>query len=141
VSAVRSAARTTLVVVHDRAEAWALADRLLIMIGGRLVAEGPPRDLLENPPSEGVARFLGFDGALREAGETLLTRPAHVTLDPAGSLQARVTRVVPLEDGVRLELELEQGQLYAVAPLPAPRVGDTVAVRLLGGVRFGAELS
>ena len=60
----------------------------------------------------------------------------HLAQPPAGLLHARVTRVVPLEDGVRLELELEHGQLYTVAPLPAPRVGDTVAVRVLGGVRF-----
>jgi ABC-type multidrug transport system ATPase subunit len=136
VSALRSTTRATLVVVHDRAEAWALADRLLILIDGELVAAGPPRDLLESPPNAPVARFLGFDGSLAEAGETLLTRPPHVTLDPAGPLRARVTRAVPLEDGVRLELELEHGRLYTVAPLPAPRSGDSVRVRVLGGVRF-----
>ena len=43
VSALRSDAQATLVVVHDRAEAWALADRLLVLIDGRLVASGPPR--------------------------------------------------------------------------------------------------
>ena len=42
--ALRSPERATLVVVHDRAEAWALADRLLILIDGRIVADGPPRD-------------------------------------------------------------------------------------------------
>ena len=135
-SVLRSATRATLVVVHDRAEAWALADRLLIMIGGELVAVGPPRDLLEHPPSMVVARFLGFDGSLEDAGETLLTRPAHVTLDPAGPLRARVKRAVPLEDGVRLELELDRGRLYTVAPLPAPRPGDTIRVRVHGGARF-----
>ena len=41
-SALRSSTRATLVVVHDRAEAWALADRLLILIDGRLVASGRP---------------------------------------------------------------------------------------------------
>ncbi len=38
-SALRCAARATLVVVHDRAEAWALADRLLILIDGELVGD------------------------------------------------------------------------------------------------------
>jgi ABC-type multidrug transport system ATPase subunit len=136
VSALRSEARTTLVVVHDRAEAWALADRLLILIDGELVAAGGLRALLEHPPSAGVARFLGFDGTLEEAGGTLLTRPPHVVLDPAGPLRARVTRAVPLEDGARLELELEVGRLYTVASLPAPRPGDTVRVRIAGGARF-----
>ncbi|MDQ6778745.1 MAG: ABC transporter ATP-binding protein [Actinomycetota bacterium] len=136
VSALRSPTRATLVVVHDRAEAWALADRLLILIAGELVATGAPRELLEHPPSAVVARFLGYDGRLDEGGETLLTRPAHVTLDPSGAHRARVARAVPLEDGVRLELELESGRLYTVAPLPAPRLGDAVRVRVDGGVRF-----
>ena len=97
-----------LVVVHDRAEAWALADRLLILLEGRLVADGPPRELLETPPTVEVARFLGFDGSSRApGGEMLLTAPHHVVLDPAGPLRARVARVIPLEDGVRLELALE----------------------------------
>jgi ABC-type multidrug transport system ATPase subunit len=136
VSALRSETRATLVVVHDRAEAWALADRLFILIAGELVAAGDPRELLEHPPSPGVARFLGFDGTLEEAGTALLTRPPHVTLDPAGPLRARVTRAVPLEDGVRLELELERGRLYTVASLPAPRLGDAVRVRVHGGAQF-----
>jgi ABC-type nitrate/sulfonate/bicarbonate transport system ATPase subunit len=126
VSALRSDTRATLVVVHDRAEAWALADRLLILIGGRLVGQGTPRGLLEQPPNPQVARFLGFDGSLQLGGEMLLTRPAHVVLDADGPLQARVTR----------ELELDGGQLYTVAPLPAPRTGDSVRLRVDGGVRF-----
>jgi ABC-type sulfate/molybdate transport systems ATPase subunit len=135
-SAMRSDTRATLVVVHDRAEAWALADRLLILIDGRLVADGPPRDLLEHPPSPGVARFLGYDGAIRDGDATVLTRPPHVVLDAAGPLEGTVTRATALEDGFRLELTLETGRLYAVAGLPAPQTGDTVRLRLEGGVRF-----
>jgi len=136
VSALRSDEQATLVVVHDRAEAWALADRLLVLIDGRLAAAGPPRDLLEAPPTAEVARFLGYDGSYDDAGETVLTRPPHVLLDPAGPLRGRVTRAIGLEDGVRLELELETGRLYTVASLPAPRLGDTVSLRVRGGVRF-----
>jgi ABC-type sulfate/molybdate transport systems ATPase subunit len=135
-SALRSDTRATLVVVHDRAEAWALADRLLILIDGRLVADGTPRELLEHPPSPGVARFLGYDGAIADGNETVLTRPPHVILDPAGRYQATVTRATAQEDGFRLELTLEGGRVYAVAGLPAPRVGEAVRVRLDGGVRF-----
>jgi ABC-type sulfate/molybdate transport systems ATPase subunit len=138
-SALRSDTRATLVVVHDRAEAWALADRLLILIDGRLVADGSPRGLLEHPPSSGVARFLGYDGVIADGAETVLTRPPHVVLDPAGRYEARVTRATATEDGFRLELALDGGRLYAVAPLPAPRVGDTVRLRLDGGVRFPAD--
>jgi ABC-type sulfate/molybdate transport systems ATPase subunit len=138
VSALRSGTRATLVVVHDRAEAWALADRLFVLIDGRLVAAGPPREVLDQPPTAEAARFLGYDGSLDQADGVLLTRPAHVRLDPSGPLSARVTRAVPLEDGVRLELELDHGRLYAVAPIPGPRLGETVRLRVQGGARFAA---
>jgi ABC-type sulfate/molybdate transport systems ATPase subunit len=136
--ALRSPERATLVVVHDRAEAWALADRLLILIEGRIVADGPPATLLSTPPSALVARFLGYDGELRDGDELLLTRAAHVTLRADGRHVATVTRVIPLEDGVRLELSLATGRLYAIAELPAPRVGDTVRIDVDGGARFAA---
>jgi ABC-type sulfate/molybdate transport systems ATPase subunit len=138
-SALRSDDRATLVVVHDRAEAWALANRLLVLIDGRLVADGRPRDLLERPPTVQVARFLGFDGTLSRPGdEVLLTRAQHVALDPAGPLRARVTRSIPIEDGVRLELTLDNGKVYAVSSLPSPVTGDEVCVRVTGGVSFPA---
>ena len=146
VQAVRAPDRATLIVVHDRAEAWALADRLLVMIDGTIAAAGAPRELLEHPPSEPVARFLGFDGDITVDGARLMTRPAHVVLDAAGPHRARVTRIVALQDGVRLELALDTGRLFAVAPLPGPALGDEVRVRLSGGVpltrspRLRAEL-
>lgn len=141
VSALRSSARAVLIVVHDRAEAWALADRLLIMIDGRLVAAGPPSELLERPPDAVVARFLGYDGELRSGNEVLLTRPSQVKLDPDGQLRARVTRAVGVEDGFRLELELDQGRVYTVAPLSGPRVGALVRVNVEGGARFPAGMA
>jgi ABC-type cobalamin/Fe3+-siderophores transport system ATPase subunit len=133
---LRAPDRATLVVVHDRAEAWALADRLAIMLDGRIAASGHPRELLDAPPTAEVARFLGFDGELRDAAGVRLTRAAHVALDPAGDLRATVTRLIPLEDGFRVELSLANGRLYCVAPLPGPALGDEVAVRVTGGVRY-----
>jgi ABC-type sulfate/molybdate transport systems ATPase subunit len=137
---LRDPGRATLVVVHDRAEAWALADRLLVMINGALLADGAPGELLASPPTAGVARFLGYDGKLRSADgrELLLTRPAHVMLDPDGPLRATVARVIPTEDGARVELALERGTLSATVEGPAPGVGASVGVALRGGVRFPA---
>jgi ABC-type multidrug transport system ATPase subunit len=138
--ALRAWTTAALVVVHDRAEAWALADRLLILLEGRLVADGPPRELLERPPTVEVARFLGFDGTLERAGGgLLLTRAYHVVIDRSGPLRAVVERVIPLEDGVRLELALDNGKLYASSPLPGPVVGEEVAVRVTGGVEFAGD--
>jgi ABC-type sulfate/molybdate transport systems ATPase subunit len=142
---LRSEHRATLVVVHERSEAWGIADRILVMLDGELAAEGPPRDLLGSPPSAAVARFLGFDGWMRDGHSVLLTRPAGVHLDPSGSLRGSVTRLVPLEDGVRVELTLVDsgaevsGVLYASLPWPAPELGSSVAFRIEGFARFPAS--
>jgi ABC-type sulfate/molybdate transport systems ATPase subunit len=47
-------------------EAWALADRVLVMFAGEVVADGAPDHVLEHPPNIEVARFLGYDGELRD---------------------------------------------------------------------------
>ena len=108
-------------------------------MGGRLVADGPVRAVLEQPPTEEVAAFVGFDGRLADgSNDVLRVRPADVLLDPAGTVGGVVRRRVPLEDGVRLELDVDAGRLVCVAPLPGPAVGDPVRVTLRGGVRYGA---
>jgi ABC-type sulfate/molybdate transport systems ATPase subunit len=137
--AIRSSAQAVVLVVHDRAEAWALADRLVVLIDGRIVAEGAPRDLLEKPPSAAVARFLGFSGETRVGDEVLLTRPSHVNVDPTGDVVATITRLIPLEDGSRAELSTASGQIFAIVPSPGPAVGERVRLRITGGVRFPVE--
>lgn len=136
---LRSPGRATLVVVHDRAEAWALADRLLILINGQLEATGPPRELLDHPPNVTVARFLGYDGSIEMDGQVLLTRPSNVKIDQGGPLRARVAQAMQLEDGVRVELMLDNGRLFAVSPYPGPQAGHDVQVRVDGGARFPRE--
>lgn len=60
----RQLAITTLYVTHDHSEAFALADKLLVIMDGRDVAFGNPRDLWEKPPSLSVADFLGHRNVL-----------------------------------------------------------------------------
>jgi ABC-type sulfate/molybdate transport systems ATPase subunit len=135
-SALRTNAGAVVLVVHDRAEAWALADRLVILLGGRIAADGKPGDVLDAPPTEEVARFLGFTGELRDGVDLVLTRPIHVRVDPQGDVRATVRRLIPIEDGARAELEIEGGHLSAVVPVPGLAVGDQVTVRVTGGVRY-----
>jgi ABC-type sulfate/molybdate transport systems ATPase subunit len=137
VTALTDPRRATVVVVHDRAEAWALAHQVLVLLDGRAAAQGPVRELLEAPPTPDAAAFLGFSGRLEQPdGSVRMLRPGHVTVDPAGEIAATVTRRIPIEDGVRLELELPGGRLHAFAALPGPAPGDTVRLRLAGGVTF-----
>jgi molybdate transport system ATP-binding protein len=50
-----------LVVTHDPLEAVALADRLVVMEGGRLVQTGTPAEVTEHPRSQYVADLVGVN--------------------------------------------------------------------------------
>jgi ABC-type nitrate/sulfonate/bicarbonate transport system ATPase subunit len=136
--ALRDRDRATLVVLHDRAEAWALADRLLVLLDGGVAAQGAPRDVLEAPPSLRVAEFLGFTGRVEEAGGLRAVRPAQVRLTGDG-LAGTVTRRIPEEDGVLCDISLNDGgAVQARVAYPGPEEGARVHVELDGGVVFPA---
>ncbi|MDO8211691.1 ATP-binding cassette domain-containing protein [Conexibacter sp. CPCC 206217] len=136
---LRDPVRATLLVVHDRAEAWALADRVALLLDGELIS-GPTATVLERPVSTAHARFLGFTGELRQPDGTIVRlRPAHVALDPDGPLAGRVVRRIPEEDGLLCELQLEHGRVQTRAPYPGPADGEPVRVRLDGGVELPGD--
>ena len=60
-------------ITHDPGEAFALADRLVVIEGGRIVQTGTPAEIFEAPATEFVASFTGAEfmlsGRLEEAEE------------------------------------------------------------------------
>ncbi len=55
---------TVLAVTHDQGEAFALADRVVVMREGRIAQSGTPLEVWQYPADEFVARFLGFDNVV-----------------------------------------------------------------------------
>src|SRR5690349_296997 len=56
---------TAVYVTHDQEEAFALCDRISVMVGGRLMQTGRPRELYEGPADIAVARFLGRNNLIK----------------------------------------------------------------------------
>ncbi|MFT4036237.1 MAG: ABC transporter ATP-binding protein [Patulibacter sp.] len=136
---LRDAGRATVIVVHDRAEAWALADRIVVLLDGEVAADGTPHALLDAPPTESVAEFLGFSGALTlPGGGRLRLRPSHATLvgAGAGTLDGTIRSLLPEPDGLLARVATERGQLDVRVALPGPAIGATVGIQLTGGVSF-----
>lgn len=92
-------------VTHRAAEILALADDCIVLREGRVVAQGPPIEVLGRPRAVGVARLAGVDNLLR------LRVLRH---DEAGGVT-----LLDLGGGVEL-----------AGPLSTARVGETLDVGL-----------
>jgi len=80
---------TMVYVTHDQVEAMSMADRVILLNGGRIEQNGTPIELYEQPANAFVARFIGTPpmnliearlerGSLR-IGERTFSLPAHLT--------------------------------------------------------------
>ncbi|PKV88235.1 ABC transporter ATP-binding protein [Streptomyces sp. TLI_146] len=118
---------TVLAVTHDQGEAFALADRVVVMRDGRIAQTGTPLEVWQQPASEFVARFLGFENVVAGvvSGEVAATEWGSVPV-PAGSAQGAV-RLLVRPAGVRL-LPVDQGLPCEVASRTFR--GGHVALRL-----------
>ncbi|MET9257172.1 ABC transporter ATP-binding protein [Streptomyces sp. NPDC048182] len=144
---------TVLAVTHDQGEAFALADRVVVMRDGRIAQSGTPLEVWQRPADAFVARFLGFDNVVPaavagQAADTpwgkvpvpedapqgtydLLVRPAGVRLVPADQgLRCTVTARTFRGTHVAVRLRPADGPpLEAACALrAAPEVGDAVGV-------------
>jgi iron(III) transport system ATP-binding protein len=52
---------TAVYVTHDQSEAFALADRIIVMNRGHIDTQGLPREVFDNPRTPFVAQFLGLN--------------------------------------------------------------------------------
>lgn len=100
---IRERAGSVVLITHEAAEAFDLADRVAVMEDGRLVQDGTPEDLTTDPATPFIAAFTG----------------AELLLD--GVVEARGNGTVTVRAG--------DARLVARAGDPAPAAGSRVHVR------------
>jgi iron(III) transport system ATP-binding protein len=124
-------------VTHDQAEALALSDRVLVMNEGRVVQEGTPRQIYEEPASEFVADVVGAASFLDVASEPIDAVSARVRLPGGaavdvrrGSLAGGSGRLIMRPDRIAI------APADAAEDLPPARISGIVRQRLYQGSHF-----
>lgn len=103
---IRSIHRRTgypfLLVTHDQSDALSMADKIAVMIAGRIAQFGTPKEIFRKPKTVAVAEFIGHHRinmlpagaatALHPAGRQLSlgVRPEDLRIAPEGSMEATV---------------------------------------------------
>lgn len=155
---LRELGLSAIYVTHDQAEAFTVADRVAIMIGGGIAQIAAPETIFSDPASVDVAQFLNIgaliDGDIAEKrfrgssellsvetplsngyegrAKLLIPRTA-VRADSAGPLKERVRRSQFQGDRYLLHLELGEGGHHLVCPADAPAAqGAEIALALQG---------
>ncbi|MFP4473969.1 MAG: ABC transporter ATP-binding protein [Desulfatibacillaceae bacterium] len=133
---------TTVSVTHDLEEAFAMSDRLGVMLGGKLVQYAPVGEVYHSPTSIEVADFLGPVNRIPAAAydkvgispkeargaREMFARPEGLTMEPSDNGPAVVRDVVFAGHYVVNHVDLDGVPLvvYTVSALFSP--GDSVKV-------------
>jgi multiple sugar transport system ATP-binding protein len=160
---------TSIFVTHDQVEAMTMADRIVVMRGGRLEQAGAPLDLYDRPVNAFVAGFIGSPamnllpgtagGALVDLGQGLTLpldctatgavlygiRPEHLDLVPTDMPGAIVATAHVVEStGTAMFVACKAGDRVVHALFsdrPEIRRGDVIGLKPRAGLShlFDAE--
>jgi sulfate transport system ATP-binding protein len=149
---------TSVFVTHDQEEALEVADRIVVMNGGKLEQVGTPVDVYDTPASPFVYQFLGnvnlfhsrVHAGFARIGDVEIDAPEHAEVENApalayvrphdieiqreasgkGSFKAVVNHIHPVGPVVRLELKREDETELIEAELTRERFKE---LKLLNG--------
>ncbi|MBR0688093.1 ABC transporter ATP-binding protein [Bradyrhizobium manausense] len=84
---------TAIYVTHDQVEAMTMADKIVVLNGGKIEQYGSPLELYERPANLFVAGFIGSpkmnlvtgDSAAQKGAATIGVRPEHLKIDRDGT--------------------------------------------------------
>ena len=133
---------TSLYVTHDQVEAMTLADRMVVMNGGRADQIGAPLEVYANPATEFVAGFIGSPPTNFLKADLVSTtmpgtvrvgiRPEHIRFsDTAAMIHGKVLYTEALGAETLVHMELPDGGIATVRQAQAqdvPQEGVSVGL-------------
>jgi spermidine/putrescine transport system ATP-binding protein len=126
---------TFLYVTHSQSEAFAMANRIVIMNNGKIEQIGTPREIYRAPASRFVAEFIGANNILPGTvqtieGEGLTVATRH------GPFAARKPQGAPVKSGDRVMLVISADRV-ALSNRPSA-AGNRLTGKIIGEEFVGA---
>ncbi|MET2831813.1 sn-glycerol-3-phosphate ABC transporter ATP-binding protein UgpC [Mesorhizobium shangrilense] len=138
---------TSVFVTHDQVEAMTLADRLVVMNGGRVEQVGTPGEVYTRPASRFVATFVGapamnmLEGVVTLDGLSLLGGSRRLAIPRAGLPVGTEVAVGIRPEAVRLVAQGTPGALDATVDLVEELGAGRVIYVDLDGAPFSVMTS
>ncbi len=150
---------TAVMVTHDRSEALAFADKVVVMNAGRLLQQGPPAEIYERPATKFVASFLGHlnllraerlpDGSVATALGRFrpesappsgplcaMAKPSEIRIRPPGTgIPGKVLLSTYTGGGYLVRIEAAGSEITAESAEPL-RAGEEVGIEFEGKARI-----
>jgi molybdate transport system ATP-binding protein len=106
-------------VTHSRDEVFMLGERMLVLEGGKLIAEGTPHEVMSAPRSETVAQLAGFENIFDAVVSSIHEERGTMTcLVGPGRLELE-TPLIRAEVGSNLRVGISAGDILLATSAPA----------------------
>jgi molybdate transport system ATP-binding protein len=104
-------------VTHDRDEVSALADRIVVLENGSVIAEGNPSEVLHQPTSESVAQLAGFENIFDATVISVEPDQGSTTCELGSALHLQ-TPITAASPGTRVRLGIRAGDILLATEPP-----------------------
>ncbi|MBX2868677.1 MAG: ABC transporter ATP-binding protein [Acidiferrobacterales bacterium] len=129
---------TFVYVTHSQSEAFAMADRVVIMSQGKIEQVGAPLEVYRQPASRFVAEFVGSNNIF--TGKVAQTNAGQVQMDTAlGVIHASGVQTAPLENGEDIEVVISADN-FEIDAVP-PENGEAIPCNVVSEEFIGTVVS
>ncbi len=108
---------TMLFVTHDQSEAFAISDRICVLLGGSLKQTGTPADLFYQPADPDVARFFGCTNFIKGKINDGVFQGGFVSCPTSHADSPEAMAVIRPEDVVLCSTWMENGAVGKVVQI------------------------
>ncbi|HEY1270575.1 MAG TPA: molybdenum ABC transporter ATP-binding protein [Terriglobales bacterium] len=107
-----------LYVTHTRDEVFALGDSVLVLEGGKIIAQGAPHDVMRAPRQESVAQLAGFENIFDARVIAQHEDRGTMTCELGGGAVQVETPLVKASTGSRVRVGISAGDILLATDQP-----------------------